>query len=188
MDLSISRYQTWEDLSTYCYHTGGVVGLILCRILGLKTASAREHAVQMGKAVRLTEILRDVKADLQRGRIYLPQEDLERFGVSEASLRAETSDGSFHHLMQFQINRARMMYREASQGICQLPQDGSRLAASALAVMSAGILNLIERCNYDVFRHQVSLSPWQRLARLPLAWRLCRRNYDHPLPDVFAAG
>lgn len=188
LDLANRRYATWADLQAYSYHAAGVIGLIMCRVLGLKSASAREQAVQMGTAMHLTRILRDVQADLQRDRIYLPQEDMERFGVSEADLAAGKSNGSFHHLMQFEINRARMLYREASQGLCQLPQDGSRLAASVLAVVDAGILNAIERHDYDVFNHRAELTTFQKLRRLPMAWRLCRRNNDHPLPDVFAAG
>jgi phytoene synthase len=140
----------------------------------------------MGNAMKLTSILRDVKEDWRRGRVYLPLEDLARFRYSERDLAAGVVNDNFRELMRFEIARARKMYREAADGVCWLAGDGSRLAASVAAVVHAGTLNAIERQGYDVFSRRAQLTPSQKFRRLPAAWRLARRRAETPLPDVFA--
>ena len=154
-------------------------------VLGLQHSDAKRQAATLGKAMRLTSILRDVKADFDRGRIYLPQDEMKRFGYSESDLANGVVNDSFRELMKFQIARARRLYHEGAEGLCWLGGDGSRLAASSLAVIHAGILDAIERQRYDVFHHRADLSAAQKLARLPRAWRLARRLSTEPMPRVF---
>lgn len=185
MDLTKSRYATWASLETYCYHVAGVVGLIMSRIFGLTHEDAQANAVTMGNAMQLTNILRDVKEDYDRGRIYLPLEDLARFKYTERDLAAGVVNDAFRELMRFEIARARSMYRSGAEGLCRLEGGGSRLTASAMAVIYAGILQAIERQRYDVFSSRAHLTTGQKLARVPRAWQLARRRAGEPLPGVF---
>lgn len=185
MDLTVKRYQTWEGLETYCYHVAGVVGLIMSCVLGLTNSGAFEQAITMGNAMQLTNILRDIQEDWERGRVYLPLEDLVRFGYSEAELARGVVNEKFRDLMRFEISRARQLYRGGAEGLCWLAGDGSRLTASAMAVIYSGILDAIERQDYDVFSKRAHLTTAQKFRRLPAAWRLARRESDQPLPDVF---
>jgi phytoene synthase len=180
MDLTISRYQTWEDLQQYCYRVAGVVGLIMSQVFGLSDESAKTQAVQMGEAMQLTNILRDIKEDYQRGRIYLPLADLDRFGYSTDDLSNSVVNDSFRQLMQFEINRARALYRSGSSGLRHLTDDGSRFTAAAMGVIYAGILRAIEKQNYDVFSRRARLSLPQKLLRLPAARRLSRTVAAEP--------
>ena len=174
MDLTITRYATWAELQTYCYRVAGVVGLIMCRVFELRNPAAEAQAVQMGNAMQLTNILRDVREDLERGRIYLPAEDMHRFGVTESDLASGRVDDNFIALMRFEIDRARTLYRESFDGLNALPADGSRGTAAAMATIYSGILDAIERRKHDVFSSRAHLNLIQKLARLPKAWRLTR--------------
>ncbi len=185
MDLTITRYATWAELERYCYLVAGVVGLIMCRVFDLRHDDALRQAVTMGNAMQLTNILRDVKEDWDRGRIYLPQEDLDRFECTEQDIAAGVMTDGFRKLMRFEIERARALYHQGAEGLCHLPGDGSRFTASAMAVIYGGILDAIERLNCDVFSSRAHLKTWQKLLRLPLALRLCRREMGDPLPRVF---
>jgi len=185
MDLTVARYATWAALEDYCYHVAGVVGLIMSCVFGLRSPAAREQAVQMGNAMQLTNILRDVREDWEKGRVYLPQEDLARFNVTERDLAAGVVDDRFAALMRFEIARARHLYRSGAAGLCHLADDGSRLTASAMAVIYAGILRAIERQRYDVFTSRAHLTTVQKLARVPKAIRLARAEGGTNVPDVF---
>jgi phytoene synthase len=182
MDLTIKRYATWKSLENYCYHVAGVVGVIMSCVFGVTSSDAGRQAVLMGNAMQLTNILRDVKEDWERGRIYLPLEDMVRFGYSEKDLSRGVVNDKFRALMQFQIERARDLYRQGAQGLCWLADDGSRLTASAMAVIYSGILEAIERQRYDVFSSRAHLTTAQKFRRLPGAWRLARRSHRQPLP------
>jgi phytoene synthase len=183
MDLTITRYQTWADLQQYCYRVAGVVGLIMSRIFGLSDPAAQAQAIMMGEAMQLTNILRDVKEDFERGRIYLPLEDLERFGYTQQDLAARTMNKPFENLMRFEIDRARKLYRDGAAGLGQLTNDGSRFTATAMGVIYAGILRAIERQQYDVFSARARLTLSQKLLRLPAARRIARSV--GPVPDLF---
>ncbi|QOV90086.1 phytoene/squalene synthase family protein [Humisphaera borealis] len=185
MDLTVSRYATWKDLERYCYLVAGVVGLIMCPIFGLGDARAVEQAVLMGNAMQLTNILRDVRQDWELGRVYLPLEDLDRFGYQEADIATGVVDDRFRRLMRFEIDRARDLYMRGAAGLCHLASDGSRLTASAMAVIYSGILGAIERAGYDVYASRAHLTTAQKLARLPSAWRLSRRDAGDVVPAVF---
>jgi phytoene synthase len=187
-DLEVTRYATWPSLERYCYHTGGAGALILACLTGVTHSGAAEYAIKMGAAMRLTSILRDVGEDFARhGRIYLPLEDMARFRYSERDLAAGVVNENFRGLMRFEIARARRLYAEGAEGLCWLAGDGSRLTAATMAVVHAGILDAIERQRYDVFSRRAKLSASQKLRRMPLAWRLARRESGDRLPDVFAA-
>ena len=185
MDLTVARYDTWADLERYCYHVAGVVGLIMSCVFGLSDPAARANAVQMGNAMQLTNILRDVGEDWRKGRVYLPREDLDRFGYREDDLGRGTVDDRFVGLMRFEVARARDLYRRGAAGLCCLADDGSRLTAAAMAVVYAGILGAIERQGYDVFHRRAHLTTLGKLARVPAAIRLARRGPGRAVPDVF---
>ncbi len=185
MRLTVRRYETWAELERYCYHAGGVVALTMSCVLGLQHSGAFARAAEMGNAMRLTNILRDVREDCDVGRVYLPQQDMRRFGYTEGELSRGVVNENFRELMRFEIARARQLYRGGAEGLCWLAGDGSRMTASMMAVTHAGILDAIERQNHDVFSRRARLSTPQKLARLPRAWRLARRTHDRPLPDVF---
>jgi phytoene synthase len=184
MDRTIGRYQTWRDLERCCDHVAGTVGRMMSCVLGLTHSDAHRQAAMVGIAMRLTRILRDVKQDYARGRIYLPLEDLARFGYRESDLATGTVNDSFRRLMRFEVSRARRLYRQGADGLCWLAGDGSRLTASVMTVVSSGVLDAIERARYDVFSRRIGLTTGQKLRRLPGAWRLARRRADRPLPRV----
>lgn len=171
-DLTVSRYANFAELERYCYLVAGVVGLVMCRVFGMADPAALGRAVQMGNAMQLTNILRDVKEDYARGRVYLPHDEMDRFGYGESDLAAGLVDERFRNLMQFQIARTRALYAEAERGLCRLPADGSRQTACVMARVYAGILDAIERQDYDVFHRRASLSFTQKLLRVPSSMRL----------------
>ena len=182
MDLTVSRYADWPALEKYCYHVAGVVGVIMCHVFDLKNEAAHGQAIAMGNAMQLTNILRDVKEDLVRGRIYLPQDDMARFGVTEGALAGGQVDDAFVSLMKFEIDRARTFYAHGSAGLQMIPNDGSRLTAATMATVYAGILDAIERQGYDVFARRARIGTPGKLIRLAKAWRLTRR------PPVLSPG
>ncbi|HET9494079.1 MAG TPA: phytoene/squalene synthase family protein [Chloroflexia bacterium] len=169
MDLSIERYATWNDLWVYCYRVASTVGLMSMYITGAETMDAVPYAVQLGIALQLTNILRDVGEDARAGRIYLPQEDMDRFGVSEHQLFDGVVNAQFVRLMQFQIERARALYAAAWPGIAMLPAD-SRTAVAAALVLYRGILRRIEQNAYDVFSRRAHLSMREKVSALPGIW------------------
>lgn len=185
MDLTVKRYATWPELEQYCYYVAGVVGLIMCCVFGLREEGARKQAVLMGNAMQLTNILRDIKEDWDRGRVYLPADEMERFGVSEQHLASGLMTTGMAELMKFQIARARDLYMGAAQGLVHLPNDGSRLTACAMSVIYAGILGAIERQGHNPFAGRARLSFGEKIARVPAAWRLSRCKVGGNIPEVF---
>jgi phytoene synthase len=179
---TVSRYATWNSLEKYLHLVGGAVSRMLCCVVGVTHSDAGKQIATLGVAIQLTTILRDLEADCERGRIYLPLEDLARFRYSEKDLAAATVNEQFRELMHFEIDRARQLYRQGAQGICWLGGDGSRIAASAIAVLQSAILKAIERQDLDVFRHSACPGLLQKLACLPRAWRLARCEAGEPLP------
>ncbi|MFM2428959.1 MAG: phytoene synthase [Cyanobacteriota bacterium] len=183
MDLYRSRYETFEELNLYCYRVAGTVGLMSTVIMGVDAASQDsapwnagkapylpiKEAVALGVANQLTNILRDVGEDAQsRGRIYLPLEDLRRFGYTEADLFNGVNDDRWKQLMQFQIDRARQCFVEAEQGIRFLSED-ARWPVWAASMTYSWILKAIERNNYDVFHNRAYVSTKRKLGALPVA-------------------
>lgn len=185
MDLTVSRYASWAELETYCYHVAGVVGLIMCCVFGLEDERARANAVTMGNAMQLTNILRDVQEDWERGRVYLPGDELEKFGVTEQQIASRLMTSGLREMMKFQVGRARSLFMEGAAGLTALPNDGSRLTACAMAVIYAGILGAIERQNFDPFAGRARLSFGEKVRRIPSAIKLNRRKPGEPVPAVF---
>ena len=184
MDLQKNRYPTFEALTQYCYHVAGEVGLLCMEIFGYRSERLKNYAVKLGTAFQLTNILRDVKTDAQNGRIYIPQDDMARFGVSEDQLlrwaapttsQWEGSPGwqNFQNLMAFETRRARGYYHEASV----LPTAAERPALRAAEIMHAvyeNILDRIERYNYNVFAKPVRVPTPMKIFLALRAWWECR--------------
>jgi phytoene synthase len=174
MDTQIKRYETFTELYVYCYRVASTVGLMSSEILGFTDRAALEYAEALGIAMQLTNILRDVKEDAAIGRIYLPQEDLRRFDVSEDQIVAGEMSDNFVKLMKFQIARARDFYRKGEKGIALLEKD-SRFTVLLAARIYSRILDEIERQNYDVFARRASITFSQKILSLPKIWREAKR-------------
>jgi phytoene synthase len=174
MDTQIKRYETWEELRVYCYRVASVVGLMSSEIFGYEEPRTLHYAEQLGLAMQLTNILRDVGEDARMGRIYLPQDELRRFGYSEADLLRGKLTGSFFELMNFEIERARALYREAEQGIPLLEPD-TRFTVLLAARLYARILDEIEHNGYDVFTRRAHLSLPAKLRAAPRIWRAAHK-------------
>ena len=178
MDLNRTRYATWDDLAHYCYCVASTVGLMSMHIIGVQRESrfdaAVEHATELGIALQLTNILRDVGEDLQRSRIYLPQEDLLRFDYTNDDLRKARVDVRFKKLMRFEMDRADELYDSGIGGIAFLNRDG-RLAVGAAALLYRGILGKIHLNDYDVFSRRAHLSNREKIHRMPgIAFQIMR--------------
>jgi 15-cis-phytoene synthase len=157
MDLHPRRYQTFADLYEYCIRVASAVGLMCIEIFGCRDAGSRQYAIDLGVALQLTNILRDVPGDFARGRVYVPLEDFERFACTEDDLAAEISQpggglrsAAVRRLLAFQAERARGYYSRAET---ELPRADARrlVAARIMGAIYRGILTRIERANYDVF-------------------------------------
>jgi phytoene synthase len=154
MDLSHTRYETFEDLLEYCRRVASAVGLICMEIFGYRDLGSLAYAESLGIALQLTNIIRDVATDLRRGRIYLPDEDLQRFGVSEDDLRRGRMTPEVAALLQFECARAHSYYQRAAW---QLPATDAvnLVAAEIMGGIYYGILTRIEAANYDVFSTRI---------------------------------
>jgi phytoene synthase len=161
-DVTVRRYATYDDLLDYCFHVASTVGLLTCPILGFEDEAALGYGVALGRAMQMTNILRDVGEDARAGRIYLPAEDLHRFDYSEADLLAGIIDERFVALMRFEIARVRTMYEDAAPGI-ELLAPSSRFTVRMAFSLYRRILDEIERNGYDVFA---------RRAYVPMAAKL----------------
>jgi phytoene synthase len=172
MDLTMKRYPTFDALSLYCYRVASVVGLICLHVFGTRSSRAQEYAVNLGLAFQLTNILRDLGTDAEQGRIYLPQEDLARFGYSEDDLLTQTYSPAFIECMRYQCNRAREYYRKASQAAEQLPVEDRRAltVAEIMRGVYSRILRRIEQSGYRVYGTRVGLAPPYRLAIATGIW------------------
>ncbi len=154
MDLDYSRYPTFEALSEYCRRVASMVGLICLEIFGYRNPRARSYAVNLGLALQLTNIIRDVATDLRRGRVYLPAEDLEKFGVTVEMLQEGRVTPAVRDLLRFECERARDYYRRAAADLP--PEDGRTLvAAEIMGGIYFAILRRIERAGYDVFTRRI---------------------------------
>ena len=166
MDLDITRYPDFAALDRYCYHVAGVVGLMMTHVLGFTSDRCIPNALALGTAMQLTNILRDVAEDQGLGRVYLPQDELARYEVSEADLAAGRMTDDFRDLIRFQIDRAREYYAQAEGGIPLLDGDAARLTVRVMGRAYAGILAAIERQELDVFRARARVSTPRKLATL----------------------
>ncbi len=183
MDLNQTQYETFDDLHLFCYRVASVVGLMMCWVIGFENPADREkalpYAIDLGIALQLTNILRDIGEDLARNRLYLPYEDLRRFHYSEEDLRAHRRTPAFHELMRFQAARARAYYARGNAGIPLLHRRG-RFAVKVASDVYREILNRIEDSNFDVFDNRAVVPAARKY------W-LTVRNLAVPVVRHFAA-
>ena len=168
-DLTASRYQDFEELRSYCYHVASAVGLICIEIFGYTDPRARQYAADLGLAMQLTNIVRDVREDLGRDRVYLPQEDLDRFGYSEERLFAGEVDESFRELMKFQVERARS-YFQSGLRLLPLLSPRARSCPAVMAKIYMRILDRTEASGFNVFNGRPSLSKREKLFVMAQVW------------------
>ncbi len=162
MDLGGARYRTFDDLSVYCYRVASTIGLIAIEVFGYSNLQTRSYAVNLGMALQLVNILRDLHSDARAGRVYLPEEDLERFGVSPANLLSGKLSDAMSSLMRFECGRAREYFRLARQS---LPAEDRRsmLAAEIMGATYWALLRRIERGGYDVFQGPIRIPRARKL-------------------------
>ncbi len=163
MDLDIDSYSTFEELYRYCFNVASAVGLVCLQIFGFAEERAKEHAEHCGIAFQLTNILRDVKEDAAMGRIYLPLEDLERFGYGPDELRRAVVDERFRNLMRFESTRASEYYAKGRR-LLPMIEPASQPALWAMMEIYGRILKKIIRRHYDVFGASVRLSSPEKAA------------------------
>lgn len=169
MDLTKNRYETFEELYEYSYKVASVVGLMTSEVFGYSDPAALDHAVDLGIAMQLTNILRDIGEDARRDRIYIPQEDLRAFDLKDSDILNGKLDERFIALMDFQIARTRRYYESSDVGIQMLSSD-SRLPVSLARYNYSRILDRIEKNKYQVFQKRAFLSTTEKLFILPRAW------------------
>lgn len=169
MDLTKSRYQTFEELQLYCYRVASVVGLICIQIFGYKSPVAKQHAINLGLAMQLTNIIRDVREDLDRGRIYLPLDELSQYGCTEQNLATEIPNQSTRNLMAFQVERARMYFQRGGKLFPYL-SPRSRACPAVLSQLYIRILDHVEANSFNVFDGRISLSKNEKLLVTATTW------------------
>jgi phytoene synthase len=169
MDLERRRYETFEILRQYCLRVASAVGLICVEIFGYRDLHARDYAIDLGIALQLTNIIRDVPVDIERGRVYIPTEDLTRFGCSEQDLRSGVVTDNMRELLAYQGDRAKQFYRKADAA---LPQPDARrlVAARIMGAIYFDLLRAIERSGYDVFRRRVRVSRPRQAMIAAVTW------------------
>jgi phytoene synthase len=183
MDLAKHRYADFGALYQYCFRVAGTVGLMTQEVMGVDSAyttapwsqkpDTSEAAVALGIANQLTNILRDVGEDRGRGRIYLPQEDLQRFNYSEDELLSGTLNDNWRALMRFQVQRAREWFARSEEGVRWLAPD-ARWPVWASLRLYRGILDAIERLDYDVFNHRAYVPKAGKLLDLPVSYLMAQ--------------
>jgi len=166
MDLTKSRYETFDELYDYSYKVASVVGLMTSEVFGYQDDEALSYAADLGIAMQLTNILRDVGEDLRRDRIYLPADELRQFNISDESLKSGLRTDDFVHFMKFQIKRARTYYDQADKGIDMLNRD-SRLPVLLARENYSRILDKIVENEYNVFDQRAYLNSTEKLSILP---------------------
>jgi 15-cis-phytoene synthase len=157
MDLSYKRYLSFDDLVTYCYRVASTVGLMCIEIFGYKHKSTKDYAVNLGIALQLTNILRDIKKDSLKGRIYLPQQDLEKFSYSESDLLAHTYNTNFVDLMVYETNRAQEYFNKATMNL-NLEDKAAMFAARAMQHIYHKLLEKIINADYNVFQKNIKIN------------------------------
>ncbi|TDY02639.1 presqualene diphosphate synthase HpnD [Thiohalophilus thiocyanatoxydans] len=184
MDLDQQRYDTFKELSLYCYRVASVVGLLSAEIFGYRDRRTLKYARDLGMAFQLTNILRDVGEDARRGRIYLPREDLQQFGVSEDDLLQGRESPDFYQLMAFEARRARDYYQRAHDHLPAIDRRAQR-AGLVMSAIYEGLLDELEKDGFHVLTQRLSLTA---LAKLWLAgktvWRETWRRRQPPVADT----
>lgn len=172
MDLDQTRYRDFADLSLYCHRAAGVVGLLSAEIFGYEDRQTLKYAHELGMAFQLTNIIRDVREDAERGRIYLPQDELVRFGVDSAELLQLRGGEALAELLEFQAERARGYYRRAFELLPEVDRYRQR-AGLIMAAIYRTTLDELADDGFRVMRHRIALTP---LRKLWIAWRTLRQE------------
>lgn len=162
MDLQKNRYKSFEDLQLYCYRVASTVGLMCIEIFGYKHKSTRDFAVNLGIALQLTNILRDVKKDAENGRIYLPKEDIQQFGYDEDQLMNFVYNDNFKRLLEYEANRAKDYFDKANSFLNK-DDKGAMFAARAMQHIYYRMLMKIIDADYDVFNNNIRISKLQKV-------------------------
>ena len=165
MDIIKKRYANSSELYSYCYKVAGVIGLIMLKIFGTNDEKAQQYAVNLGIAMQLTNILRDIKEDYARGRVYIPQDEMAQFKVTEDYIAQEKVNSRTIALMQYEIRKAQNYYMRAERGFSLITDKRSRFVARAMSHMYEGILIAIERNCYNIFKWRANVSLWGKIGR-----------------------
>ncbi len=162
MDLTVKEYATYDDLLKYVYGSAAVIGLQMVPVLGALSQDAYESAKKLGIAFQLANFIRDIGEDLERGRIYIPIDELARFGVTREDLYARVVTPKIIEALKFQIERVRQLQREAASGI-EMLEESSRPCIEAASELYCGIVDEVEAIGYDIFNFRAKTSTWRRL-------------------------
>lgn len=163
MDLKRKRYLSFDDLVEYCYRVASTVGLMCIEIFGYKNKSTRDYAVNLGLALQLTNIIRDVGKDSESGRIYIPQQDLNRFSYSEEELLAKKFNPNFRSLMIYEAERAKYYFNRANESL-DFEDKPSMFPARAMQHIYANLLQKIEKSDYDVLNKRIKVGKVEKAA------------------------
>jgi phytoene synthase len=172
MDLQQTRYTDFKDLNLYCHRVAGVVGILAAEIFGFQDRHTLKYAHNLGIAFQLTNIIRDVGEDIRQGRLYLPQQELSEFGVSESDIRDGRYSEAFDRLIQMQIERAEEYYQRAMQFLPEVDRYNQR-AGLIMAAIYRQLLRRIEQQGRNVLDRRITLNP---IHKLWIAWRTGRRE------------
>ncbi len=162
MDIQRKTYLTFDDLVLYCYRVASTVGLMCIEIFGYKNKSAKDFAINLGIALQLTNILRDIKKDAKNGRVYLPQEDLKRFSYTENDIYLSSYNPNFVNLMQYEVERAKRYFERATNEL-DLDDKPSMFAARAMQHIYYKLLKKISDANYDVYNNNIKVSNFEKI-------------------------
>lgn len=173
MDLTMTRYQTFADLREYCYRVASAVGLLCIEIFGYQSLRTREYAVNLGLALQLTNIIRDLKEDAARDRIYIPVEEWDRLGYTEADFKSSRYNQPFIEMMKFQYKRASSYFDRAAQSLSEEDRP-SMIAAEAMGRIYREILEQLPAVKYDVYRNRLTVSKKRRIQLALSTWLQCR--------------
>lgn len=165
-DLVKDRYANFKELYDYCFKVAGVLGLIMIDILGYKNHNAKKYAVDLGIAMQLTNITRDIKEDFQRGRIYIPTRELNSFNITKKQISEGKITAGFIKLISFQIKRARLYYKRSEKGIKTITGYREKLTVESMLRIYAAILDKIEKNGYDVFKQRAYVGRFKKLSIL----------------------
>jgi len=176
LDRGPVRIKDWEELHQYCYYVASVVGLMMSKIFELSDPAAQKQAIEMGVAMQLTNILRDIHEDYLNNRIYLPASELSVFAYSEEQIAQGMINDDFISMMKFQIGRTREYYRSAEPGILKLANDGSQLTVWIMSTVYSGILDEIEKVDYNIYAGRVHTSGVRKLFLLLKSWWRWRQS------------
>ena len=176
MDLQNKRYLTFDDLRLYCYRVASTVGLMCIEIFGYKHKSAKEFAVNLGIALQLTNILRDIKKDSLKGRIYLPQEDLKQFSYTEDDVFKQQYDQRFINLMKYEVDRAEKFFKIATENL-DLDDKKAMFAARAMQHIYKRLLEKIIDSEYNIYQKNIRVSSFEKVGISLGVWAKYRLVY-----------